>query len=252
MRALLLVLLLAGAAQAKPAKKAVPPKDKAPEVSASTGAALPAYEPSTAPITAALVLERVSEVDARLTSLQAEFTQSVRSEQSDTVQSIEGSVWYKKKDQLRLQHRVPETQLAVSDGRSLWVHRPSVNQVIVTKLSDWRKSEPMAQGLLNFGAYGDLLKRYEVSIDSVSAPDAAGYRQVRVGLTPREKGPEAFKLTLGLSTRDFFPAEFSLVVGEISSTVRFRDVRFNPELADTLFRFTPPPGADVFQKPGRP
>lgn len=249
-RALLLVLLVAGAAHAKPAKKAA--KDKAPEVSASTGTALPVYAPSTAPVTAALVLARVEEVDAQLRSLKADFTQSVRSEQSDTTQSIEGTVWYRKKDQLRLQHRVPEAQLAVSDGRSLWVHRPSVNQVIVTKLSDWRKSEPMAQGLLNFGAYGDLLRRYEVSIDSVSAPDAAGHRQVLVGLTPREKGSEPFKLTLGLSTRDFFPAEFSLVVGEISSTVRFRDVAFNPDLKDELFRFTPPPGADVFQKPGRP
>ncbi|HEX4047577.1 MAG TPA: hypothetical protein VH309_07075, partial [Elusimicrobiota bacterium] len=137
-----------------------------------------------------------------------------------------------------------------------WVYRPSTDQVIKTRLDAWRKNEPLAKGLLDFGRSADLLKRYAAVISTVSVPGADGYRTFDVVLTPkpadRASGDADFTLTLTASTRDFFPYEATLKVGRASIRSTFTHVRLNPALPDASFRFTPPAGADVFNSPNQP
>ncbi|MEK7381933.1 MAG: outer-membrane lipoprotein carrier protein LolA [Elusimicrobiota bacterium] len=217
------------------------------------GTELIAYAASTAPITLDLVTARFSEVDGRIKSLKASFRQFVRMEGSDTVQSVEGEALFLKPDLLRMTQRVPERQTVVSDGTWLWVHRESTNQVISTRLDNWRKSEPLAKGLLDFGRSADLLKRYAAVISTVSAPGADGHRTFAVTLTPRPEdrrsGGADFDLTLKASTRYFFPYDAGLRVGRSSIHSVFSAVRLNVEFPAETFRFTPPPSADVFQTP---
>jgi outer membrane lipoprotein carrier protein len=237
---------------------AAPAKPAAPAVAASTAAAgseLPAYAVSTAPVTLELVAARFAELDARMITLRTDFKQFVRLEGSDAVQQVEGQVLFKKPELLRLTHRIPEPQIVVSDGTWLWVYRASTNQVIKTKLEDWRKSEPLAKGLLDFGRSADLLKRYDAAISTVSAPDADGYRTFAVALTPKpaelKAGGTDFTLTLKASTRDYFPYEAALRVGRASVRSVFENVRLNPALPDDVFHFAPPADADVFENPGQ-
>jgi outer membrane lipoprotein carrier protein len=254
----LLAALLATPAAARAAKPAAK-KAKSPAVAVSTaeaGTELPAYAASTAPLTLELIASRFAELDVKMSSLRADFSQFARMEGSDTVQQVEGEVLFKKPDLLRLTHRVPEKQTIVSDGQWLWVYRESTNQVIQTRLDAWRKSEPLAKGLLDFGRSADLLKRYDAALSTVSAPGADGYRTFIVTLTPkaadRSSSDADFALTLTASTRDFFPYEAALRVGRASIRSRFTRVRLNPEIPDSSFRFAPPPGADVFAAPTRP
>lgn len=245
------LLLLPAAARAK-----TPAAVKAAAVAASSsaaGVALPAYAVSTAPLTLELVATRFAELDARMNALRADFSQFVRLEGSDTVQQVEGDVLFKKPDLLRLSHRLPEKQTVVSDGQWLWVYRPGTNQVIQTRLDAWRKSEPLAKGLLDFGRSADLLKRYAAVLSTVSAPGPDGYRVFTLSLTPkpaeRAAGDADFTLTLKASTRDFFPYEAGLRVGRAVIRSTFANVRLNPELPGDSFRFSPPAGADVFSSP---
>jgi outer membrane lipoprotein-sorting protein len=141
----------------------------------------------------------------------------------------------------------------VCDGERVWVWRPADGQVIRSKLDDWKRSQPLAQGLLDFGNYAGLLKRYDVAVSTVSGPAADGHRSLALDLKPRAGGPGGdFLLTLRLSTRDFFPFDSELRVGSILARTTFSDVRFNPELAPGQFRFTPPAGADVLDFPAAP
>ncbi|OGR48111.1 MAG: hypothetical protein A2X40_06400 [Elusimicrobia bacterium GWC2_65_9] len=241
MRSLLIIVLLA-----LPLKAVEPP-------TASAGRELPSYAASTAPITLDLISARFSEVDGRMKSLRAAFRQFARMDGSDAVQSVEGEVLFLKPDLLRLNHRLPEKQTVVCDGAWLWVYRESTNQVIQTRLESWRKSEPLAKGLLDFGRSADLLKRYAAVVSTVSSPGADGHRTFEVTLTPRpedRQGTDAdFELTLKASTRDFFPGDARLRVGRVSIHSVFEGVRLNPEFPAQTFRFAPPPGADVFQTP---
>jgi outer membrane lipoprotein carrier protein len=253
---LLAVLLLipAAARAARPAAKAA--KAKVAVSSSAAGVELPAYAASTAALTIDLIEARFAQLDGRINTLRADFSQFARMDGSDTVQQVEGDVLFKKPDLMRLTHRLPEKQTVVSDGTWLWVYRPSTNQVIQTRLDAWRKNEPLAKGLLDFGHSADLLKRYAAAVSTVSAPGTDGYRTFIIVLTPKPEehaaGDADFTLTMKASTKDFFPYETALRVGRASIRSTFANVRLNPELPDESFRFTPPAGADVFTAPSRP
>ena len=208
---------------------------------------LPLLPPPTQPITVELVVSRFEKLDKDLNSLSADFTQSVEWQASGTAQKVAGRVEFRKPDLLRLEHELPEAQTLVSDGTWLWIYRPSTDQVIKTRFADWKKSEPMAQGLLDFGNYARLLKSYDASISSVTAPDKDGQREVSLTLRPKQKDQAGdFALILRLSTRDYFPAVTDLRAGGVTVHTSFSNIRYNPALPDSRFRFTPPPGADVF------
>ena len=221
--------------------------------SAASGTALTAYAPSSATLTLELITSRFAETDAKIKTLKTSFRQFVRLEGSDVVQTVEGEVSFKKPDLLRLTHKVPEPQTVVSDGTWLWVYRNSTNQVIQSRLDAWRKSEPLAQGLLDFGNSADMLTRYTTVITTITAPGADGHRTFTLTMTPKAAdktgGASEFVLTLKASTKDYFPADASLRVGRASIHSVFENVRLNPELSDSTFKFTPPADADLFKSP---
>lgn len=248
-----LLLVLTTSCFAKPAKTTAKAAMKIDISSAAACTELTAYAPSSAPITIQLIAQRFAETDAKINTLKATFHQSVRMEGSDVVQTVEGDVVFKKPDLLRLTQLIPEPQTVVSDGTWLWVYRKSTNQVIQSRLDAWRKSEPLAQGLLDFGKSADMLTRYATEITTISAPGADGHRTFTLTLKPKtadKKGEAAdFVLTLKASTKDFFPGDATLRVGRASIRSLFEGVRLNPELPEAAFKFTPPADADLFKSP---
>ncbi len=233
----------------KSEKKSAKRKKEAPALPApkpEPGSAMVQYAPSSGPITVPLVLERFEDFDRRMTSLTAKFRQTVRLEESGGIQNVEGEVEFLKPSRLRLERLRPERQTIVSDGNLLWAYNRDNNQVIKTSFSQWKQSEPLAQGLLDFGNYGGLIKRYDVAVSTVGAPDRDGHRVFELRLKPRDKTAE-FLLDLILSTRDYFPYEARMKVGQISISSRFDAVRLNAGLEEARFRFLPPAGADVFE-----
>jgi outer membrane lipoprotein-sorting protein len=220
--------------------------------SSATAEGLPLLAPPTGPITVELVTRRFEQFDTTVNTLSADFRQVVRWDESGVQQAVEGSLEFHKPNLLRIEHRLPENQTIIADGNWLWVWRKETNQVVQTKLEDWKKSEPVAQALLDFGNYAQLLKTYSVAIGTVSAPGADGHRSFEVVLKPKDK-PAQFTLTMRLSTADFFPAQTELRVGGVLVRSLFTGIRYNPALKDSRFQFTPPADADVFQnfKPPR-
>ena len=209
----------------------------------------PLLPPTTAPITVPWAIDQFERLDSAMTTLSASFAQSIRSEDAGQTQAAEGTFAYRKKGLLRIEHLAPQAQTLVCDGARVWVWRPADGQVIRASLEDWKKSQPLAQGLLDFGNYAKLLRRYEVSIGTVSAAQSDGHRLFSLVLKPRRSREGNFTLTLRLSTRDFFPFDSELRAGSVSARTIFTHVRFNPDLPGTLFTFTPPPGADVLDFP---
>lgn len=208
----------------------------------------PLFAVSTISLTVPFIISRFEEVDQRLHSLSAQFSQIVRVDQSASTQSVTGSIDFQRPDFLHIVHRGPEQQTIVSDGTTLWIWRRDSNQVIQADLKEWRQSDPLAQGLLNFGGYAQLLKRYQVNITSISMPDKDGYRRFELLLRPRQmsSAPD-FVLKLHVDTHDFIPYETELETGGISVRSSLDHIRFNPNLEPTLFHFTPPAGADIFK-----
>ncbi len=254
--AALVALALALSAAAAPESMAASarPDGRQLGVASAPPTSLPLYPATTETLTVPLILERFERFDRDLRTLSAAFRQTVHSEDTGQTQAVAGTLAYGKKDHLRIEHRTPEAQTLVCDGSRVWVWRQANGQVIRTKLAEWKRSQPLAQGLLDFGNYAELLKRYAVTLSTVSAASADGHRSLTLLLKPRPAAsPEGdFLLTLRLSTRDFFPFDSELRMGSVSARTVFTDVLFNPELAQTQFQFTPPAGADILDFPAAP
>ena len=198
-----------------------------------------------APPTLADIAAHFDALDSSMTSLTCRFVEEMNLGAGAPSQSVSGFVQYKKPDLLRIEYKTPEAQSVVLDGKDLWIWRPSAGQAIETSVADWKKSQPMARQLLDFGHYGRMLQDYDVFIASVSAPDARGFYDVLLDLKPKNGG--GYTLRLGLSTRDYFPARTWMTVGNVTMESVFSDVRLNPAIEDNAVHFTPPPDADVFK-----
>src|SRR3989304_7438086 len=68
---------------------------------------------------------------ARLADLRADFTQQAFNKSLGQTIKAEGTVYLKRPGKMRWEYRAPSPQQIVSDGRSLWVYTPDLNQVNV-------------------------------------------------------------------------------------------------------------------------
>ncbi|MFZ3265292.1 MAG: outer membrane lipoprotein carrier protein LolA, partial [Terriglobales bacterium] len=66
-----------------------------------------------------------------LHSLEAEFTETYRSEGSERVES--GTLWLKKPRKMRWEYRSPKEKVFVSDGRVVWFYVPAERQLRKTE-----------------------------------------------------------------------------------------------------------------------
>jgi outer membrane lipoprotein carrier protein len=196
-------------------------------------------------LTVAAVLEHFELFDRELRSLTARFTQTVSMGPAAMTSTVQGTLAYQKPERLRVEHQTPEPQTIVSDGKDLWIHRPSQSQVLQSALKDWRQADPAIDNLLQIGNYAALLRAYDVTLASA--------KPTALTLRPKAKGADPFELKLTLSEDTLFPSESELSVGEARIRTQFETVRYNPVVPQTRFKFTPPPGADVFRnyKPPR-
>ncbi|MFH2202895.1 MAG: outer membrane lipoprotein carrier protein LolA [Elusimicrobiota bacterium] len=195
---------------------------------------------STEPLTLDAVLAHFAYFDANLHSLSAHFTQNLAVPETGMSSSIEGNVGFLKPERIRIEHIRPERQTIVADGKDVWIHRHSRDQVIHSKLEDWKQSDPAIGNLMQFGSYGKMLQAYDVALDSAAGINA-------LILRPKTAQKTAFTLRLELSRDTLFPSATILEVGSMSIQTRFDDLTYNPDLQGKDFRFTPPAGAEVFR-----
>lgn len=189
------------------------------------------------------VLRGVENKYNRLKSMKAHFQQMVR-QGSGLLRSEQGQLYLLKPGRMRWEYETPEPKLFVTDGKSVVLFLPAENRVMQSaiKATDDIKA-PLAflLGRLNFD---EQFQKLETSPQ----------------LAPAEQGNIVFKAySKKLAERlewvmfEVTPAyEIRRVVareqGGLETEFRFHRVEANPALADSLFRFTPPAGAEVVKE----
>jgi outer membrane lipoprotein carrier protein len=166
------------------------------------------------------------------------FEQTVSNAQRRTTQKTSGTFAFLRPGKFRWTYDKPFDQLIVGDGASVWVYDKDLNQVIVRKLDAALGATPAA--LL---AGDNALER---NFDLTSGAQAGELEYVEA--TPRAAESQFKRIRLGF--RDNLPRAMTLVDAFGQTTeLTFTSVERNPSLAGDLFRFTPPPGADVVGQP---
>lgn len=182
--------------------------------------------------------DAVARVDAYLTALRtlsAEFSQVVRNRDGQVVERASGTLSLSRPDRFRWDYRVPYVQTIVADGRRLWLYDSDLEQVTVRELEAGLGSTP-AMLLSGAGKVGDAFV-------AAAVERAGDWTWCR--LRPKAEGSDFEQVSLAFDARGELAAmELRDKLGQ-ATVIEFGAVRRNPSLDAALFRFEPPPGADV-------
>lgn len=167
-------------------------------------------------------------------TVKARFAQMVLDKNLKTLQQAQGVMQFSRPGKFRWDYVKPYEQSIVGDGSKLWIYDKDLNQVTVRKLDRALGASPAAL----LAGSNDLERDYNLTnsgvqngldwLDAIPKSRDSVFERVRMGFG--KSGLEAMEL------RDQF--------GQVT-VITFADVERNPRIPDGVFRFTPPPGADV-------
>ena len=178
---------------------------------------------------------------ARLADLKADFTQQAFNKSMGQTIKAEGTVYLKRPGKMRWEYRAPSPQQIVSDGQSLWVYTPDLNQVNVGE-APRALAGPAGSFLAGLGKVSEeFTVRF---LNPANRTDEAG--NLVLDLSPKRATPMLTRLILSVDPREFL-ARKAVLYDQFDNTVTmlFTRVMVNPGLADRLFTFTPPKGVAV-------
>ncbi len=187
------------------------------------------------------VLAGVQATYQGLADLKAEFTQESFNKSLGQIIKAEGTVYLKRPGKMRWEYRTPSPQQIVSDGQSLWVYTPDLNQVNVGE-APRALAGPAGSFLAGLGKVSEeFTARY---LNPAARADAVG--NPVLDLTPRRPTPVLTRLILTVDPKEFLVRKAVLYDQfENAVTMLFTRVTVNSGLADRLFTFTPPKGVAV-------
>jgi outer membrane lipoprotein carrier protein len=200
--------------------------------------ALAASAPAAAPPTLDEVVRGLESAYGRMTDLKAEFNQTAFNKSLNSTIPAQGAVYLKRGGKLRWEYSEPTRQEIVSDGTTLWVYTPSLNQV-----NTGPAPEALAGPAGSFLAgLGRVREHFTARFLNPAQPvDGEGYAVV--DLTPKQPVPTLTRLILALDPRTW-EVRKAMVHDQFENTVtmRFTRMTINSGLPDRLFTFAPPPG----------
>ena len=167
-------------------------------------------------------------------TLEANFEQVVTDRNGKLVQRSTGVMQFSRPGRFRWEYVKPYTQIIVGDGEKLWLYDPDLNQVTVRKLTESIGSSPAA--LL---AGDNQLERDFILSDAGQADKLAW-----VEATPKSKESTFERVRLGFEGASLDVMELFDNFGQ-KTVIRFSLLERNPKIPTSVFKFSPPKGADV-------
>jgi outer membrane lipoprotein carrier protein len=187
------------------------------------------------------VIKGLESAYGRMTDLKAEFSQSSYNKSLNQTIAAQGVVSLKRGGKLRWEYSEPTKQEIVSDGKTLWVYTPSLNQV-----NTGPAPEALAGPAGSFLAgLGKVREHFTVRFLNPAQPrDAEG--NVALDLTPKQPLPTLSRLILAVDPKTW-ELRKAVVYDQFENTVsmRFTKLQMNAGLPDKLFSFVPPPNVAV-------
>lgn len=178
---------------------------------------------------------RVESYLASLNTLTADFSQVVRNRDDQILDRASGTLSLSRPNRFRWDYQKPYLQTIVADGKRLWLYDSDLEQVTVRALEQGLGSTP-AMLLSGAGRVGD-------AFEAVAVQRQGDWSWCR--LKPKQEGSDFEQVSLAFDRRGELAAmELRDKLGQ-STVIEFGALRRNPPVDQRLFRFEPPPGADV-------
>lgn len=168
-------------------------------------------------------------------SAQANFTQELLDKNGKRLQSASGTMAFVRPGKFRWVYQKPYEQIIVGDGKRFWLYDVDLNQVTVKKLDAALGGSPAA--LLS----GNNEIERGFVLKDIGEKEGLDWLQA----TPKSSDTSFEKILMA------FSAKSELVLMELHDAfghrtiLRFSQMKNNPHLDESLFKFVPPKGADV-------
>ena len=166
--------------------------------------------------------------------MDGKFRQQVIDSRQQVLEDTSGSVAMQRPGRFRWNYEAPFERVIVADGEKVWLYEADLEQVTIRRLSSGIGDTPAA--LLT--GKESVLERFTVD----KSWNEDGLALVR--LMPRSADSDFAAVTLGFDGPGLRQLLLDDRLGQ-QTRIDLTDVRINPRLAPDLFRFMPPPGADV-------
>jgi outer membrane lipoprotein carrier protein len=174
----------------------------------------------------------------RMSDLKAEFTQTAFNKSLNQTIEAQGTVYLKKGGKLRWEYGEPTPQQIISDGKTIWIYTPTLNQVNFGPAPE-ALAGPAGSFLTGLGR---LREHFGVRFLNPAQPrDADG--NVVLDLTPKHPLPTLSRLILSVDAKTW-EVRKAVVYDQFENTVtmRFSKVAVNSGVREDLFTFVPPKG----------
>jgi len=170
----------------------------------------------------------------KLDRLQADFTQTVKSQDGRVQDQTQGQVWLQNPDKLRWVYTGEFPEIIVADSKNIWIYDESLEQVTVKPQSGQLDDSPLMIladvsrldeqfKVTELGDFEDMLLLELKSLDGESE-----FERIVLGLVPGGIRMMAMEDAFGQRTE-----------------IHFENILMNPPADPDLFTFTPPEGTDV-------
>ncbi len=179
-------------------------------------------------------IERLNQFMSATQSATGEFEQRIYGRDRKVVQESRGTLAFSRPGKFRWVYVKPYPQLIVGDGARVWIYDEDLKQVTVRKLDQALGATPAA---LLAGA-NDALKAFVLKDDG--AKDGLEW----VEAIPRERESNFERIRMGFGFSGLERMELTDTFGQ-ATELRFTGFQRNARVDPGLFRFVPPPGADV-------
>ncbi len=175
--------------------------------------------------------------------LRAEFIHQVPLQLTGKTFTEEGTFYFKKPGRMCWDYEKPPLKKLVINPEKTWFYIPGDNRVYVQKTDDILTSQI---AIRFFTGIGNLSDNFTIAYSSPRCRNEEG--NYLISLKPKEYEEGIQALELLISGESFYVIGYNLkdMYGNLNRYT-FKNIRVNNDLPESLFHFTPPPGAEVHE-----
>lgn len=186
-----------------------------------------------APATNLVAAQRLNKLLSNTKSMTANFTQTTKGASNGT---FKGSMSVQRPNNFRWETTSPSEQLIVANGSSLWIFDKDLEQATKQSVDNQVGNTP---ALLLSGDPSKIDKNFKVT-----QPYSTKNYYV---LYPKSNSASFKSLSVSFSGGKPVMMVLNDTLGQTTS-IKFNNIKLNPTINSSLFKFTPPKGVDIINQ----
>jgi outer membrane lipoprotein carrier protein len=174
------------------------------------------------------IVDRLELKYKTIQTIQGEFKQNYTNVGFNKPITYTGDVFLKKKGKLRWDYKTGEEKHIISDGKTLWIHKPKENEILTYENFD--KASKNA-GISFLWGNSDLKKDFTIN-------EAGTHKDFYlINLVPKRELGEITSLIFVIYKKDFIIYEVKMIdiLGN-ENKIEFSKLKINKKLNDNLFK----------------